>query len=367
MSGREMVEGTMVEVKLEGVSKFFGDVKAVDDVSFQVTEGEIITLLGPSGCGKSTTLRAIAGFARPDKGKIFFGDKDVTNAPPQDRQTGMVFQNYALWPHLSVKKNVEYGLTVRKFPSEERTKKVIEALKLVKMESLVDRMPSKLSGGQQQRIALARALVVNPDVLLLDEPLSNLDARLRVEMRQEIRLLVKNLGLTAIFVTHDQSEALSISDRVAVMDIGRLRQVGTPHEIWENPANAFVGTFIGEANLLEAEVGAVKDKEAFLNVNGNSLKTVFFKGLEKGEIAKVVVRPDRISVSKKADQTKNQLPVKILSVMYLGTYERVVASIGKNITVVVHRQDQQIPLKENEEAFIEINPKDVFSYGSDFF
>ncbi|MFX0113037.1 MAG: ABC transporter ATP-binding protein, partial [Candidatus Hodarchaeota archaeon] len=247
----------MVEVQLESVTKTFEKTIAMDEVSFTANEGEIFTLLGPSGCGKSTTLRSIAGFNIPDKGFIYFGETNVTKIPPQKRNTGMVFQNYALWPHLSVFRNVEYGLKIRKLPKEDRHKRVMNVLKLVQMDHLAERNPNKLSGGQQQRVAVARALVINPDVLLLDEPLSNLDAKLRLETRKEIRSIVRTLGLTAIFVTHDQSEALSISNQIAVMNAGRIEQIGNPRTIYEEPENFFVASFIGEANGLDAMVGDV--------------------------------------------------------------------------------------------------------------
>ncbi|MCD6348969.1 MAG: ABC transporter ATP-binding protein, partial [Candidatus Korarchaeota archaeon] len=222
----------MVSIRTVELTKVFGDVVAVDHVSLEIKHGEFFTLLGPSGCGKTTFLRTIAGLEMADEGRIYFDDQDITDLPAHLRGTGMVFQNYALWPHMNVFDNIAYGLKIRKVPKSEIEKKVKEVLKLVKLEGLEKRTPHQLSGGQQQRVALARALVINPRVLLFDEPLSNLDAKLRIEMRAELKRIQRDLGITAIYVTHDQEEAMSISDRIAVMNRGRVMQVGTPKEIY---------------------------------------------------------------------------------------------------------------------------------------
>ena len=234
----------MVSVTFDKVTKRFGDVTALDRVSLQVERGELFFVLGPSGCGKSTLLRLVAGFYQPDAGRILFDGRDVCRIPPHKRNTGMVFQNYALWPHMSVQKNVEYGLSVRDLPASERQGRVRRALEMVQMEAYAERSPNQLSGGQQQRVALARALVIEPDVVLLDEPLSNLDAQLRLEMRGHIRRLHRDLGITMIYVTHDQKEALSMADRMAVLDAGRVSQVGEPRPMYCVPANRFVATQI---------------------------------------------------------------------------------------------------------------------------
>jgi len=235
----------MVRVKLDHVSKYFGRVRAVDDIYLEVNHGEFVTLLGPSGCGKTTTLLMIAGIYKPTKGRIYFDDVDVTDLPPKDRNVGMVFQSYALYPHMTVYENIAFPLRIKKLPKNEIDRKVREVAKLLKIDHLLDRRPAQLSGGQQQRVALARALVKEPDVLLLDEPLSNLDALLRVYMRAELKRLQKELKITTIYVTHDQVEALSMSDRVVVMNEGKIQQVGTPEEIYAKPANVFVASFIG--------------------------------------------------------------------------------------------------------------------------
>ncbi|MHA1214551.1 MAG: ABC transporter ATP-binding protein [Candidatus Hodarchaeales archaeon] len=355
----------MVEVRLENVTKKFGEVTAVDNISFQVREGEILTLLGPSGCGKSTTLRTIAGFYYPESGSVYFGDRDVTNLPPQERNTAMVFQNYALWPHMSVRENVTYGLKLRNVPREEQERRAKEALRMVQMEKLIDRMPNKLSGGQQQRVAVARCLVVNPDVLLLDEPLSNLDAKLRIETRREIRDLVKELNLTALYVTHDQEEALSISDYIIIMDQGRIQQEGKPKEIWESPKNAFVATFIGEANLLELPIKKVLDGYATIEIpkTNREIKTNYCVELEEGKSGYIVVRPDNIEIDMEEDISANQIPAKIRSVMYLGTFERVTARLNNGVDIICYRSDWSIPLKRGQKIYLRVKPEQIFAFG----
>ena len=239
-----------VSIQIRGLVKRFGATTALDRVDLEIRPGELFFLLGPSGCGKTTLLRHVAGFCEPDEGSILVGGEDVTHVPPHKRDTGMVFQSYALWPHMTLAENVAFGLRMRGVGKAETTERVRRALAAVKMEDKADRKPNQLSGGQQQRVALARALVVQPRCLLLDEPLSNLDAKLRLEMRLEIRRICKEAGLTAVYVTHDQKEALSIADRLAVMRAGRLEQVGAPLEVYRRPKNRFVASFIGETNFL---------------------------------------------------------------------------------------------------------------------
>ena len=239
-----------VEVELLELTKNFGNVQAVKDVSLQIKKGEFFFLLGPSGCGKTTTLRMVAGFEKPDAGLVRIKGQVVNRIPPEKRNTGMVFQNWALFPHKTVFENIAFGLRMRRFSKEVIREKVLKALDLIHMPDFGDRYPNELSGGQMQRVALARALVIEPSVLLLDEPLSNLDAKIREKMRLEISLLLKRLGMTAIYVTHDQSEALAMADRIAVMDDGVIVQVGTPIEIYESPSGEFVADFIGDSNCL---------------------------------------------------------------------------------------------------------------------
>jgi len=239
----------MSGLRLVNVSKSFGSFTAIDNLDLDVKDGEFITLLGPSGCGKTTTLRTVAGFAAPDTGEIYIKDRRVNDVPPSRRNTGMCFQSYALFPHMTVFDNVRFGLRMRRVPLKEQRRRVEEALAMVELEQLARRKPSELSGGQQQRVALARAIVIHPDVLLFDEPLSNLDAKLRESVRVEIRALQKRLGITSVYVTHDQAEALVISDRVVVMRGGRIEQVGDPLQVYEHPATSFVAGFIGLANI----------------------------------------------------------------------------------------------------------------------
>jgi ABC-type spermidine/putrescine transport systems, ATPase components len=245
----------MTSIRIVDLEKRFGEVLALSDVNLEIGKGEFFTLLGPSGCGKTTLLRTIAGFYRQDKGEIWLGEERVDDLPAHKRDTGMVFQNYAVFPHMTVFENVAYGLKVRKLPKAEIRKRVGAALETVHLKDYEERTPDQLSGGQQQRVGLARAMAIEPRVLLFDEPLSNLDAKLRVEMRDEIRAAQKKLGITAVYVTHDQEEALVISDRIAVVSGGKVQQVGAPWEVYKDPANLFVASFVGKVNLLGAELG----------------------------------------------------------------------------------------------------------------
>ena len=272
-------------VKLTNISKIYKDYKtgrdfaAVDNISLDIKPGSFVTLLGPSGCGKTTTLRMIAGFESPSIGEIYLGDEAINELTPNKRDTAMVFQSYALLPHYNVFDNVAYGLKIRKVPKDEIEERVMKMLKLVELEGLETRMSNQLSGGQQQRVALARALVVEPGVLLFDEPLSNLDAKLRVSMRTEIRKIQQAVGITAIYVTHDQSEAMAISDQIIIMNKGKIAQMGTPREVYYQPKNEFVADFIGEVNFLEGKVTSVSDTELKAEVNGTEIKTNSFEKL----------------------------------------------------------------------------------------
>jgi iron(III) transport system ATP-binding protein len=262
----------MTAITLTGLTKRFGSTTAVDDVSLTISSGELFFLLGPSGCGKTTLLRMIAGFIEPAAGSIRFDDREVTLVPPNRRNTGMVFQSYALWPHMTVEQNVAYGLDVRKVPKGERSQRVGAALASVHMESYARRKPNQLSGGQQQRVALARALVVQPTVLLLDEPLSNLDAKLRLEMRSEIRRICTQTRITTVYVTHDQKEALSMADRMAVLRDGRVVQSGGPRALYQRPASRFVADFLGETNFLPAVVRGVDKRVMILDTPAGMLR-----------------------------------------------------------------------------------------------
>lgn len=318
----------MVDVNIVKLTKRFGEVTAVDGASLHINEGEFFTLLGPSGCGKTTTLRLVAGFYRPDEGEIYFGEKLINRIPPNKRDTGMVFQNYALWPHMNVFNNVAYGLKLRKMTKREISKKVENALGLVELGDMGDRSPSQLSGGQQQRVALARALVIEPKVLLLDEPLSNLDAKLRVQMRIKIKEIQKKLGITSIYVTHDQEEALCISDRTAVMNGGNIEQIGTPREIYEDPSNEFVADFIGLTNFMKGTVLEVREEEelAVLETShGNRIEALVRNGeVEKGQRILISVRPEAIEVIHRSSMKEdlNVIDGVVKTATYLGDIVR---------------------------------------------
>ncbi|MEH0927063.1 ABC transporter ATP-binding protein [Micromonospora sp. CPCC 205558] len=293
----------MIDVRLATVSKRFdtsSDAAAVDNVTITIGAGEFFTLLGPSGCGKTTTLRMVAGFYFPTSGHIHFGDDDVTRWSPNKRDTGMVFQNYALFPHMSVAQNVAYGLKVRRVPRADRARRVEEALAQVHLSGYGDRRIDALSGGQQQRVALARALVIRPRTLLLDEPLSNLDAKLREETRTEIRRIQRESGITSLYVTHDQAEAMAMSDRIAVMQSGRVQQVGTPHEVYYQPANAFVARFIGRSNVLSLPVVSAKETGVQVRLPGGATLDVgaaVGHRLAEGDTALVSARPEHITIA----------------------------------------------------------------------
>jgi iron(III) transport system ATP-binding protein len=297
----------MIDVTLESVSKRFargGDTAAVDDVDIHISAGEFFTLLGPSGCGKTTTLRMVAGFYFPTSGRIMFGSEDVTRKPPNKRDTGMVFQNYALFPHLTVAQNVGYGLRIRKVKRAEARRRVEEALEQVHLGGYGDRRIDELSGGQQQRVALARALVIRPRTLLLDEPLSNLDAKLREETRSEIRRIQRDAGITSLYVTHDQAEAMAMSDRIAVMESGRVQQIGSPHEIYHRPANTFVARFIGRSNVLGLPVTAATEDSVDVRLPDGGRRTVpapIGHGLTPSAEALVSIRPEHIDLTSPED------------------------------------------------------------------
>ena len=312
----------MVTITIQELTKRFGRNTVLSAVNLQVGAGELFFLLGPSGCGKTTLLRHIAGFYVPEGGRIYFDEEDVTKVPVHRRGTGMMFQSYALWPHLNVAQNVAFGLEERKRPAREIEHRVAEALEQVQLGALGSRKIQQLSGGQQQRVALARALVVRPKCLLLDEPLSNLDAKLRLEMRTEIRRIVKDNGLTAIYVTHDRDEALSMADRMAIMDGGQLAQVGTPQEVYQHPANRMVAEFIGESNLVEGRVMRESSREGFFDVE-TSFGQLRGRPNEadwvptSGQPVYLSVRPEAMTFEDVVDST-NRFPGRIVDTTYLG-------------------------------------------------
>ena len=303
-------------VTIEQVSKTFGRLRALKEVTLQIESGEFFTLLGPSGCGKTTLLRSIAGFERPDSGKILFNELDVTSLPPWEKNIGFVFQNYALWPNMNVYQNVAYGLKIRKRSTREIREKVQWALDIVDLPGIKSKFPEQLSGGQQQRVAIARTLVIDPQILLLDEPLSNLDAKLRVALRKQIREIQKRLSLTVVYVTHDQEEALEISDRIAVMNLGEILQIGQPEEIYEEPHDIFVADFVGKANFLK---GTLRPSGDFCTEDNLiiPLKTQIQE--EKDEYT-LMVRPEKIDVV--SSDEKWHLKGKIQQRFYLGNIKR---------------------------------------------
>ncbi len=333
-----------MRIVIDHVSKSFGKVVALSDVSLEIGDGELFFLLGPSGCGKTTLLRCLGGFEQPTAGRIFLGDEDVTGKPAHERNTAMVFQGYALWPHMTVAENVAFGLEMRQVTGAERARRVDEALARVQISELRHRRPNELSGGQQQRVALARTLVVQPGCLLLDEPLANLDAKLRRDMRREIRSLCKESGLTGIYVTHDRQEALSMADRVAVLRDGVVRQVASPQELYRRPASAFIANFIGETNFLPGTVVANEPGRVLLDVAGVRLAAEACPEAF-GVGAKVVLslRPEALFRADGPGDGVNRLRVTVRETSYLG-------EIADHLAV--SEQGQEI-------KFFELNPVGV--------
>jgi putative spermidine/putrescine transport system ATP-binding protein len=318
-------------LELTDIQKRFGTTTAVENFTLAAEQGEFVSFLGPSGCGKTTTLRMIAGFEQPTAGTITINGQDVTHTPPNKRNVGMVFQSYALFPNMTVADNIGFGLRVRKRSKDDIRKRVAELLEIVNLPDKGGRYPYQLSGGQQQRVALARALAFEPQVLLLDEPLSALDAKIRVALRHEIRQIQRQLGITTVYVTHDQEEALSLSDRVVVMSEGRIEQVGTPFEIYNFPATAFVASFVGTLNVLP---GVVQDAgRGELSIAGQSVRLVHsFEGISGREV-KVALRPEMVSLA--AIEGQNQLTGKVTDVSFLGSIVRMRIGLGEGGPEVV--------------------------------
>ena len=349
-------------VRLEGVSKIYLDpktnkpFKAVDSINLNIEPGEFVTLLGPSGCGKTTTLRMIAGFESPDEGEIYLGDEAINELTPNKRDTAMVFQSYALFPHMNIFDNVAYGLKLRHVPKAEIRTKVFDMLKLVGLEGMENRFTNQLSGGQQQRVALARALIVEPGVLLFDEPLSNLDAKLRVYMRTEIRRIQQQFGITAVYVTHDQSEAMSISDQIIIMNKGVIAQMGTPQEIYYSPASEFVADLIGEANFLKVQVDGVESDVVNVNLNGVRFPVKRPAGaVAKGEEHTLMLRPEGIRVSE-----TGILPCKVVLSCFMGSYQNYHVMVGDTLVRITdnHPVGRRI-FNVGEEAYLDFSPVDT--------
>ncbi len=317
----------MLSLSFQNIRKQFDSTVVVKDLSLDIREGELFFLLGPSGCGKTTCLRMVAGFYQPDGGQLRFGERVMNDVPPHKRNTGMVFQNYALWPHLTAHGNIEYGLKVRKIAKPQRDKMVEDALQMVRLDGLGKRYPSQMSGGQQQRVALARALVIRPDILLLDEPLSNLDAQLRLEMRAEIKRLHNETGTTALYVTHDQEEALSIADRVAVLKDGDLMQVGAPRELYRHPVSRFVAEFIGETNFLPGKVLSIEPQTLRVETPAGVITAA--RGASDWQPNQQVwcsIRPESWHLQNEGKLT-NEFAAQLEDAMYLGQNEQLRARL----------------------------------------
>ncbi len=336
----------MISIRIDNLTKRFGDTIALHSLNLTIGPGEIFFLLGPSGCGKTTLLRSIAGFYPPDGGRIFFGDEDVTGLPPHRRNTGMMFQSYALWPHMTVAQNVAFGLEERRVARAETEKRVAAALDSVKMGQYASRKINQLSGGQQQRVALARAMVIRPRCLLLDEPLSNLDTKLRIEMRGEIRRICKEAGLTAIYVTHDQKEALSVGDRIAVMEAGHIRQAGAPAEVYRRPASRFVADFMGETNFITGTVSSTASDSVSVRTPLGEFSAVAHGWQpQAGQKVLLSVRPETLRLSTTAAPL-NSISGKIQERVYLGEMAQYrFAASGQTLKI------------------FELNPK--FAFGND--
>ncbi len=329
----------MARLEITNLVRRYGDLKAVDDVSLSVADGEFLVLLGPSGCGKTTTLRMVAGFVEPTAGTIRLGDRDITHLPPWKRNAGLVFQSYALFPHLTVNQNVAFGLEMRKKPEAEIEREVAEALRLVRLAHLGERLPRQLSGGQQQRVALARALAIRPDILLLDEPLSNLDAKLRQDVRVEIRELQRKLGLTTVMVTHDQEEALTMADRLVVMSEGRIRQIGTQQDLYERPADRFVADFVGRSTFLEGSVAA---PGRFTSAGGLSIACA----ADAIGPATLALRPERIAILGSEPPPENVFEGRVEFISYLGAQLDIHVALNAQDRAVVqmpNRPDRASP------------------------
>ncbi len=347
----------MVGVTLRNVARRYGETVAVQGVSFEVRRGELFFLLGPSGCGKTTILRMIAGFLRPDEGEILFDDRPIGRVPAHKRNTGMVFQSYALWPHMSVAENVAYGLRERDVSRADRERRVAAALETVRMSDFRERMPNQLSGGQQQRVALARALVIEPDVVLLDEPLSNLDARLRLDMRHEIRRIHDETGITMIYVTHDQKEALSMAERVAVMSMGRIQQVGDPRSVYRRPVNRFVAEFVGETNMINGNLLRAADGLGVIQTPLGKLRAALSsKDLEPGQAVTCMVRPECLTMQAAEE---NAVSATLASSVYLGEVEQSVLEAGGLELRAIRANPGGTPPRVGEQVPVHFEPEDA--------
>ena len=350
-------------IKIKNVSKNFEEVVAVDNINVDIARGEFFSLLGPSGCGKTTLLRILAGFEYPSSGSVFIDNLDVTDITPNLRPTNMVFQNYAIFPHINVKRNIEFGLRKEKLSKDELDKRVQDALKMVQLEGYEDRYSNQLSGGQRQRIALARALVKQPKVLLLDEPLGALDKKLREEMQLELRNLQRSIGITFIFVTHDQEEAMTMSDRVAVMNKGKILQISPPRDLYDNPKNLFVGDFIGQINFLDTQIVKIEGNNAKVLINklGEHEIITSNNNLSQNESIVCAIRPETIIISK-TNEKNSDICIKgsIVNTSFYGNMTYVYVNIeGLSKPIMVSTSDSLEGLSHNSDCYLNINLKDI--------
>jgi iron(III) transport system ATP-binding protein len=351
----------MISIRIQQLTKRFGVVTALQHLDLTIDPGELFFLLGPSGCGKTTLLRSLAGFYIPDEGRIFFGDEEVTRLAPHKRNTGMMFQSYALWPHMTVAQNVAFGLEERKVPKPDIKRRVHEALESVRMAQYADRRPNQLSGGQQQRVALARALVIRPRCLLLDEPLSNLDAKLRLEMRTEIRRVCKEFKLTTVYVTHDQKEALSVSDRMAILDRGRIIQVGSPREVYRRPHSKLVADFIGETDFIEGTLVSSHEGRATVETPLGRFEGVLGDVAAKpanGASVTLSVRPECWVLSRETP-TRNGVRGRIGEAIYLGELAQYRLIAGGRDLTILEMNPRFIDQSARGEVFASADPEDV--------
>ena len=352
-----MGQAELKNVFIQNVTKLFGNVKAVDDVSLTIEAGEFLTLLGPSGSGKTTLLNMIAGFFRPTRGHILIGDKDITSLPPEKRDVGMTFQNYALFPHMTVADNIAFPLKMRKASKGEISKRIEEVLELVRLRDFGKRYPKQLSGGQQQRVSLARSIVFNPSILLMDEPLGALDKKLRQHMQLELKQLHRKLQMTVVYVTHDQEEALTMSDRIAVLNDGRIEQIGTPDEIYQRPDNWFVADFIGESNFLEGVISECGTELSVIECHDLNITTAAQEWMKSGQQVLVLLRPERLNIypDKPESDNQNVISGKIVDDLYVGNISRYlieVSALQKILNVELRNTEKTIRFKAEQNVFV---------------
>jgi spermidine/putrescine transport system ATP-binding protein len=345
------------EIRLESLTKRFGETVAVDEIDLHMPPGEFFTMVGPSGCGKTTTLRMIAGFERPTSGRILLDGVDVAQTPPHKRSVNTVFQSYALFPHLDVADNVAFGLKYKGATKEAKRQRVAEMLKLVQLEGFANRKPAQLSGGQQQRVALARALILRPRVLLLDEPLGALDARLRKDLQVELKGLQHELGVTFVFVTHDQEEALTMSDRIAVMDGGHVEQVGPPQALYEEPATLFVADFLGVSNLISADAAGADGDACVLRIGEQTLRAGQGTTAAQGEV-KAMIRPERVQVERAGTNGSNRLPGMLEHTVFVGSFRELRVRIvgGELLKAVVPNDGADLPYAQGTPLTLHLPP-----------